>query len=209
MKLALRRAVGRPPRVQEGMEARSDEDLAVEACSDPLAFTPLYQRYLNLIYRFCYARLGDRQAAEDATGEVFLKAFANRHHFQGGVFAAWLYTIARNTVIDHARQRHPVEPLDAARTPSQRAADGLDEQRAALLAALAELPDEQRTVLELQFAGWSGGQIAAALGKSPAAIRMVRHRAVEQLRMLLHSDRYQEARSALQRHGAGTASRTA
>ncbi|HOG45747.1 MAG TPA: sigma-70 family RNA polymerase sigma factor [Anaerolineae bacterium] len=190
MSWPLRRVVGRSPREQGGVEAGSDEALAAAAPADPAAFVLLYQRYLNPVYRFCYARLGERQAAEDATAEVFLKAFANLRRFQGGVFAAWLYTVARNVVIDHVRQRHPTEPLeDAGRALAQRAVDTTDEQRAVLLAALAELPDEQRTVLELQFAGWSGGEIAAALGKSPAAIRMARHRAVERLQELLNPGR--------------------
>ncbi len=190
MSWSLRRVVGRPARAQGGVEAQPDEAMAAAARADPAAFALLYQRYLNPVYRFCYARLGERQAAEDATVEVFLKTFANLRRFQGGVFAAWLYTVARNVVIDHVRQRHPTEPLeDAGGALAQRAVDTTDEQRAALLAALAELPDEQRTVLELQFAGWSGGEVAAVLGKSPAAIRMARHRAVERLQELLNPGR--------------------
>ena len=190
MKLSLPREAGRPQRAQDGVEAPSDEDLAAVARSDPLAFAPLYERYVNRVYRFCYARLGERQAAEDAAGEVFLRAFANLRRFQGGVFAAWLYKIARNIVIDHVRQRHPSAPLDdTSRIPPGQVADGGDEQRGALLAAMAELPDEQRNVLELQFAGWSGAQIAAALGKSPAAVRMTRHRAVKRLEKLLNPKR--------------------
>ena len=191
MRLALPRAVSRPPRAQHKAEAQIDEHLVAAARSDPLAFAPLYQRYLNPIYRFCYARLGDRQAAEDVTGQVFLNAFANLHRFQGGAFAAWLYTIARNAVIDHCRQCRPTEPLESADRlqASSQAADGVEEYRIALLAALEELPDEQRIVLELQAAGWSGKQIAAALGKSPSAIRVVRYRAVERLKKLLNPER--------------------
>ena len=185
MRLPLPRAASRLP------EAQLDECLVAAARSDPLAFAPLYQRYLGPIYRFCYARLGDRQAAEDATSQVFLNAFANLHRFQGGVFAAWLYTIARNVVIDHHRKCRPVEPLESAdrlQTSSQ-TADGVEEHRTALLAALEELPDEQRIVLELQAAGWSGDEIAVALGKSPSAIRVVRYRAVKQLKKLLNPER--------------------
>lgn len=191
MRLALPRAASWLSEAQNKAEAQLDEYLVAAARSDPLAFAPLYQRYLNPIYRFCYARLGERQAAEDATSQVFLNAFANLHRFQGGVFAAWLYTIARNVVIDHHRKRRPVESLESAdrlQTSSQ-TANGLEEYRIALLAALEELPDEQRIVLELQAAGWSGKQIAAALGKSPSAIRVIRYRAVKQLQKLLDPER--------------------
>ncbi|HOG46353.1 MAG TPA: sigma-70 family RNA polymerase sigma factor [Anaerolineae bacterium] len=206
MKLPLR-AADRSPTTQ----AQTDEELVAIAHADPLAFVPLYQRYLERIYRYCHIKLGDREVAEDATSEVFLKAFANLHHFRGRVFAAWLYTIARNVVIDHLRQRRPSEPLEAAdRYQAAREAGGdAERQRALVSAALAELPDEQRAILELQFAGWSGQEIAAALGKSPAAVRKARQRAVERLRGLLGPDQSQEVSDAYQRHEPGTASRTA
>ncbi len=49
----------------------------------------------------------------------------------------------------------------------------------------AELPPEQRAAVELQLAGWSGEQIAAALGRSPAAVKMLRFRALQRLRTAL------------------------
>jgi RNA polymerase sigma-70 factor, ECF subfamily len=54
-----------------------------------------------------------------------------------------------------------------------------------LRAALATLPDEQRAAVELQLAGWPGEQIAAALDRSPEAVRMLRHRAITRLRTFL------------------------
>ncbi len=186
MRLPLLRVADRPPAAAEAGTA-SDEELAAAARSDPLAFAPLYQRYLDPVYRYCYGRLGEREAAEDATSEVFMKAFANLHRFRGGIFAAWLYTIARNVLIDHHRQHHATESLESAERdqPPLPAAGSAEEDRLALLTALAELPEEQRAVLELQFAGWPGEKIAAMLGKSPAATRMIRHRAVERLQQLL------------------------
>lgn len=206
MRLPLRAADQSP-----ATQAQTDEELVAAARADPLAFAPLYQRYLERIYRYCHIKLGDHEAAEDATSEVFLKAFTNLHHFRGRVFAAWLYTIARNVAIDHLRQRRPSESLEAAERCQAACQAGGDaaRQRALLSAALAELPDEQRTVLELQFAGWSGQEIVAALGKSPAAVRKARQRAVERLRGLLDPDRNQEVSDACQRHQPGTASRTA
>jgi len=201
------RAVDQSPATQ----TETDDELVAAARADPLAFTSLYQRYLERIYRYCHIKLEHREAAEDATSQVFLKAFANLHRFQGGVFAAWLYTIARNVVIDHLRQRRVTEPLEAADRcqPARQAGGEVERQRALVSAALAELPGEQRAVLELQLAGWSGQEIASALGKSPAAVRKARQRAVEQLRGLLNPDRNQEVTDACQRHEPGTASRTA
>jgi DNA-directed RNA polymerase specialized sigma24 family protein len=57
-----------------------------------------------------------------------------------------------------------------------------------LRAALAQLPDDQRAAVELQLAGWPPDRIAASLGRSPAAVRMLRHRAMTRLRDLLRHE---------------------
>ncbi len=166
-----------------------DGELVRAALADPVAFTLLYDRYVDAIYAYCYVRLNSREAAEDATSEVFLKAFAGLRGYRGGLFVAWLFQIAHNLVINLQRNRRPPLSYEIADLPDPR--PPLEEmvirdiERQDLLAAMAQLPDEQRTVLELQCAGWSGAQIAASLGKSGAAIRMLRHRAVERLKQLI------------------------
>ena len=86
----------------------------------------------------CYNRLGDRQAAEDATSEAFLKALTHLPNYRSGSFAAWLYAIAHNVVIAHYRKERHSEPLDSADVDSgcgRVAADPLagHAERAALL----------------------------------------------------------------------------
>ncbi|KAB8333741.1 sigma-70 family RNA polymerase sigma factor [Scytonema tolypothrichoides VB-61278] len=172
---------------------RSDEEALVEAARhDARAFAPLYEHYVAAIYRYCYLRLNDVQAAEDATSDVFLKALAGISQ-QHGLFAAWLFRIAHNVVTDIYRRRRPNAPLDVATDLPNSAPlpQTLVEARAeieALRAALALLPDEQRHVLELQLADWSGVQIAEALGKSTSAVKMLRYRALDKLRSLLQED---------------------
>jgi len=177
------------PISQDSIVTRSDEELIAAAQKNPQAFAPLYGRYLEPIYRYCYFRLGNRESAEDATSEVFLKAVANLRKYRGGVFAAWLYSIAKNVVTDIHRKRRLTEALEditpAASTPSPEGDAEAQADWETILAALKNLPDEQRTVIELQFAGLSGAQIGAALGKSPAAVKMIRYRAIAQLQRLL------------------------
>jgi DNA-directed RNA polymerase specialized sigma24 family protein len=73
----------------------------------------LYGASIDRIYRYVFFRVTDTELAEDLTSEVFLKAWENlRRYRPGGPFIAWLYTIARNTVIDHYRTRKPSVPLD-------------------------------------------------------------------------------------------------
>ncbi len=168
-----------------------DEQLVAAAQADPHAFAALYERYLERIYRFCYNRLGDRQAAEDATSEIFLRALAHLPNYRSGSFGAWLYAIAHNVVIAHYRKERHSEHLDGADAARRGlAADPLagHAERAALLIALGELSDDQRTAVELPAAGWSDPQIGEILGKSAAAVRMLRYRAMQRLHQLLADD---------------------
>jgi RNA polymerase sigma-70 factor (ECF subfamily) len=169
-------------------ERAQDEELVLAAQASPQAFAALYDRYLSRIYRFCYNRLGERQAAEDATSEVFLHAYAHLSGYHSGSFAAWLYTIARNVVVGHYRRQRPSAPLAAAE--GQPAAASSDPaagyaERAAVRWALEQLNEEQRTAIELPAAGWSDAQIGEILGKTEAAVRMLRYRALQRLQVLL------------------------
>ena len=171
------------------------------ARADPSAFGAVYERYVGAIYRYCHVRLGDRLAAEDATSEVFLKALAGLSSFRGDGFTAWLFRIAHNVVVDRYRRPpiraadlHPLladgsaaEPLDPDPEPAEAivAAD----EAATLRSAIEQLPSDQRAVIELQLAGWSGSEIGAALGRSADAVKMIRFRAVAKLRALLIVER--------------------
>lgn len=182
---------GRPPRpATQPQAAWDDARLVARARDDPAAFALLYDRYVGPIYSYCHVRLGSREAAEDATSETFLKAFAALARYRQRSFPAWLFRIAHNVVVDGYRYRARVAPLDAERdradprhSPEELALAGAE--REALRHALALLPDDQRLALELQCAGWSGEQTASALGRSPAAVGMLRARARTRLRALL------------------------
>ncbi len=166
-----------------------DAALAQAAAHDRDAFLPLYERYVERIYRYCHARLRERARAEDATSEVFLRALERIDSYRGGSFVAWLFAIARNAVTDDHRRSRP-----EAREPSPHVRDRdatpedwvvISAQWQAVREALGGLSDDQRAVVELQVAGWSGSQIADALGKSEAAVKMLRLRAVRKLRELM------------------------
>lgn len=167
-----------------------DATLVTAAQADPHAFALLYDRYVRTIYRYCYTRLGTHEAAEDATAEVFLKAFKALKRYRHDAFAAWLFRIARNVTTDMLRRQRPTTPLhqatmlpDPARSPDEITL--AHSEATAVRTALATLSEEQRAALELQLAGWSGPEIATALARSPEAIRMLRLRAFNRLRRLL------------------------
>jgi RNA polymerase sigma-70 factor (ECF subfamily) len=170
----------------------SDERAHIElAKRDPHAFAPLYVHYFDPVYRYILRRVnGDRERAADATSQTFLKALAALPGYHAGSFAGWLFTIARNTVIDQARRSKPEtrlpelwEPIDREPSPEQIAIDrSVEEELAALLSRLTL---DQREVIELRLAGMSGQEIADHLGRNLGAIRSMQFRALSQLRRMM------------------------
>jgi RNA polymerase sigma-70 factor (ECF subfamily) len=173
----------------------SDERAQIElARRDPHAFAPLYLRYFDPVYRYILRRVGgDRERAADATSQTFLKALAALPGYQAGSFAGWLFTIARNTVVDQARRAKPEtrlpemwEPADREPSPEQIAIDRSVEDE--LASMLSRLTPDQREVIELRLAGMSGQEIADHLGRNLGAIRSMQFRALTQLRRMMSID---------------------
>jgi RNA polymerase sigma-70 factor, ECF subfamily len=184
-----------------------DEAAVTAALSDPAAFAALYRRYAVDVYRYCYRRLGTREAAEDATSQIFTRALAGLPGLRGRPFRPWLFTIARNVVIDLYRVERATASLDAiaewedpAPTPESAAITG--EDRSAIRVLLSQLPERERQIVELRLAGLSGQEIAQALDCSHGAVRVAHHRALERLRALaeeyglLVSDAHEEGSDA-------------
>lgn len=182
-------------------EAALATELAIiaEARLDPRAFAPLYERYVDLVYRYCLRRLGDPDHAADATSLVFSRAIGALGHFTpdrrgtGSTFRSWLLTIARNVVIDNARKNRAMNQLDdtsiqavlrdTAPSPEERAIAA--DERTRIEAALAQLPERQRQIVELRLIGLRGAEIASVLGMSVGAVKTAHFRAYARLRDLL------------------------
>lgn len=170
---------------------RDDEWMLVQAAIvDPAAFDPLYRRYVDTIYRFCYRRLGVREEAEDAASVTFAKAMRSLRSFRGGSFRAWLFAIADRTTLDRLRRSRREEPLETAsfvpdtgETPEEFAIN--DEARRQLRAALVVLTTDQRRAVELRLSGLDGHEIAQAMGRNRNAIDALQHRALERMRRLM------------------------
>jgi RNA polymerase sigma-70 factor (ECF subfamily) len=190
-------ATAGPPPVEE----RTDDQLAVwelvrrAQSGDAEGFGQLYDRYVDVVFRYLYHRVGDRATAEDFTSETFVRALRriDSLSFQGRDVGAWLITIARNIVLDHVKSsRYRLEVATADMRDADRATDGPEEavlQRltnAALMAGVQQLSDEQRECLMLRFLqGLSVAETAAAMGKKDGAIKALQHRAVRRLATLL------------------------
>jgi len=123
---------------------------------DAAAFEALYDGFNRLAYGVAFRMLGDPMAAEDLTQTVFMKIWSDPGAFRGGNFAAWLARVARNRALDVLRSRaarNEELPVDLG------ADEGFDDAVFAKLegervrAALATLPEEQRSAIELGFFG--------------------------------------------------------
>jgi len=172
---------------------RSDDALAVLAQDDPAAFAALYVRYVDLVYRFCLRRLGERMAAEDATSRYFERVLRALPKYRAGSFRSWLFTIAYNTIADLHRAERKVQRIppgwdapDSQPGPEAHAIDA-DEGRW-IRGLLAHLTEDQRHVIELRLAGLTDIEIAAVLGRSRGSVRTIQYRAIRKLRAILLPD---------------------
>lgn len=172
-------------------ELTGDDDvtLAARALHDRAAFGLLYDRHAVTIYRYCYRRLGNRAAAEDATSGTFLRALESLPGFRGGSFRAWLYAIAHSVVVNTVRKRSELalgDDFDTADpTISPEEVTIAADERGRIVALLASFPEDQRRVIELRLVGFSGAEIAESIGKSVPAVKMLQHRAMQRLKRSL------------------------
>ena len=170
-------------------QAGDDEALAREARENPAAFAALYRRHLNRVYRYLLIRVGDVHDAQDLTAQTFLAALEGIAGYRGrGEFVAWLLGIARRKAADHFRQGRTTLPLEAAaHVPDPNPLpDAVVEQRSRLervTRALRSLSPDRAEALSLRvFGGLNAAEVGRAMGKSEAAVRMLVHRAMRDLR---------------------------
>jgi RNA polymerase sigma-70 factor, ECF subfamily len=137
---------------------------------DADAFELLYHRYARPVFGLALRRLGDRMRAEDAVQETFAAIWrsAKTYRPERGAGAPWLYTIARNAIVDRNRNRKepPAEVPETASFepgPAERAETSYVAWR--VHRALEGLADNERDVIELAYYGeLSQSEIADFLG---------------------------------------------
>ena len=137
------------------------------ASCDLEAFRALYDRYNSLVYSTTLRMVRDVYLAQDMVQEVFLRIWRKPESYvaQRGRFAIWLTSVARNRAVDEIRSRgrryrhetaSPEEQERELAGPDQddpALTAELTDQRRQILDALAELPVEQRQVIELAYFG--------------------------------------------------------
>ena len=164
---------------------------------DTEAFGELYDRYVDLVYRYVYYRVGSAQVAEDLTSETFLRALRRLSSFtwQGRDVGAWFVTIARNLIADHyksSRYRLEMTTDDVSESGAALSQEGPENavleamQNKVLLEAVKQLNAEQQECIVLRFLqGLSVAETAQAMGKNDGAIKALQYRAIRSLGRLL------------------------
>ena len=179
------------------MDDETLDRLVAEAkAGDREAFGRIFDAYVGPIHRFIASRVNSPSDAEDLTQLVFVKALEAlpRYEARGIPFGGWLFRLARNAIIDQIRTRRDhLSLLDAVTRetddvgPEAKAALQDDLDRVA--AALMELTDDQREVIELRFfAGLNVLETAVAMGRQEGTIRGLQFRAIAALRRELGLD---------------------
>ena len=165
------------------------------ATRDHEAFAELHRRYARAVLGLALRRLGDRGRAEDAAQEAFTSIWrsAGRYDAARGPGAPWLYTVARNAIVDGLRRT----PEPAAETPELPSPEpGPAEQAESAWAAwqvhraLETLAPPEREVIELAY--WSGlsqSEVAAFLGIPLGTVKTRTRSALSHLATALEEER--------------------
>src|SRR5437764_13964328 len=163
---------------------------AIESVPEDTPLGSTFRENAARIYRFIYAKVGNREAAEDLTSQVFLKAVRwLAQDRSADSIRAWLYTVARGTIADYWRQqsRQPMVPLEDPDALLFCGTEGPLEVRRTRERAwriLDALPEREREVLRLRFLdGYRAPEIGQALGLTPGNVRILQMRALRRAAM--------------------------
>jgi RNA polymerase sigma-70 factor, ECF subfamily len=172
-----------------GAPEQAGERLLVEAAQkDPARFAELYELHFERVYGFILRRVGDRDAAEDLTSEVFHRALANvgRFEWRGVPFTAWLFRIAGNAIVDQSKRAGKEVAVDDPPEVGVEVDLADVEHRARLFRLVEQLPDDQTSVIRMRFAEqMSIREIAGKLGRTERAVKQLQFRGLQSLRDLL------------------------
>lgn len=156
------------------------------------SFATFYEQYLPKVYRYINYRVSDVQTAEDLTSAVFEKALNKYRSYDSrkAGFSTWIFTIARNTLIDHfrgSRQSQTVGLEAAAEVPSRQKSPEEEAETAEdirlLNSCLAGLSAPEKEIISLKFgAEMTNRQIAGFLALSESNVGVILFRAVRKLR---------------------------
>ncbi|MEP6469575.1 MAG: sigma-70 family RNA polymerase sigma factor [Chloroflexota bacterium] len=168
--------------------------------AEPGRFEEIYDEHVVPIYRFIYARVGNRPDAEDLTAQVFMRAVEQLDTTrEGGQIVSWLYRVSQNAIADYWRAFYrlpiigtdqvapgwePPQPGDVQEAPGKTAAAVLRVKQ-----VLERLPQRYALVLELRFLQrMTVAETATRMGISHGNAKILQYRALRKAAMLGEPD---------------------
>ncbi|MPM56559.1 ECF RNA polymerase sigma factor SigX [bioreactor metagenome] len=165
--------------------------------NDIKIFTELYNCYFPRVYNYVHYRVSNFQDANDLTSQIFEKLFSKFKYYQSerAPFAAWLFSIARNTITDYYRLQTRTCCTSLELTQDlQNTGPGPDElvilteMQNHLHTALSSLTQRERDLISLKFwSGLSNRDIATLTGISESNTGVILFRAMKKLRKIFES----------------------
>jgi RNA polymerase sigma-70 factor (ECF subfamily) len=197
-------------RSEDDSMTRTDEELVAAATAGDLeSFNELVSRWERPIFALAFRTLGREEEARDVVQEAFLRAYRGLRAFKGEAkFSSWLYRITLNLCRDWMRRQRrtpvvavpegvdPLEVADREAAPTESVEDlvARREMSRAVSAAMAELPDEQRTAILLkEYHGLTFQEIADMLGCPLSTVKTRLYQGLSVLRRRLERRQAEEA----------------
>lgn len=162
------------------------------------ALAQLYDRYARIVYAVAYRSLGSAEESEEVVLDVFAQVWKIAHHYDvaRSRVDTWLFMLARSRILDRLRRSQRVDKIAAASLQAERSIPAatpdpiedvaIHEQQKRVWAALAQLPLEQRHVIELAYyQGMSHREIAAITQLSLGTVKTRIRLGLSKLRILL------------------------
>ena len=167
-----------------------DAEPITESKNNPAAFSVLYDRYVQSIYRYLYYRIGSVPEAEDLTSQTFLAALEALPRYQHqGNFAAWLFCIARGKVIDYYRTQQrqlPLQDTHSAETADLLSQVAHSDEIAQLSSLIRTLDDDEQELVRLRYtAGLPFAEIAVILDSNQNTVKKSLYRIMARLQSQL------------------------
>jgi RNA polymerase sigma-70 factor, ECF subfamily len=171
----------------------------IRTSQDAEAYAELYDHYVEKIYRFIYLKVSHQGDAEDLTSDVFLKVWkylTRSEGVQARHFSGLLYKIARNSVVDHYRNRaktqekglEEIEMIASQQSVEKDTWNKIDAEY--LINQLASLKQEYQEIVLLRYTeGLSISEIAEIVGKKQTNVRVTLHRAMKLLKQRVHDEK--------------------
>jgi RNA polymerase sigma factor (sigma-70 family) len=161
-------------------------------------FAETYRQYFPRVFAYIYGRVHNVHLTEDLAADVFERAFVKADSLRSeGAFSTWLFTIARNLVITHARKYgretvvdHDILKEIAPATASVESEILMREELGTVARLVREFPQREQDIIALKFdAELSNSQIAEIMDLTESNVRVIIFRSLRKLREMMVAER--------------------